>query len=50
MTNPPVAETDTAMTDYPVDSSNIRMGDPSGMDLTAMFAAIDAGRIADVSA
>ena len=35
------------MTAYPVDSSHVEMGDPTGMDLDAVFNAIDAGRIAD---
>lgn len=33
--------------EHPVDSTSAAMGDPSGMDLDGMFAAIDAGRIAD---
>ena len=32
---------------YPVDQTPITMGNPSGMDLAGMYAAMDAGRLAD---
>lgn len=32
---------------YPVDHSHITMGDPAGMDLDAIFIAIEDGHIAD---